>query len=114
IYFGDSTQWYPKFYASGGPKEWVFVTGSGYLSSLSSPAIGPDGTIYFGYDKLYAMNPNGTFKWAFNAGNFSLFSPVVGPYGTIYCADHDERLHALNPDGTEDWHFDAGSLTGEA
>ena len=36
----------------------------------SSPAIGADGTIYVGSedDKLYAINPDGSQKWAFSTG----------------------------------------------
>ena len=37
----------------------------------SSPAIGPDGTIYFGdwNGNFHALNPNGTEKWEYHTGN---------------------------------------------
>ena len=48
--------------------KWNYTTGS---DIVSSPAIGSDGTIYFGsYDgKLYALNPNGTQKWNYTTGD---------------------------------------------
>ena len=53
----------------------------------SSPAIGSDGTIYVGsdYDDLYAINPDGSIKWEFNAGRGRVdSSPTIGSDGTIY------------------------------
>jgi len=40
-------------------------------SILSSPAIGSDGTIYFGSldGNLYAVDPAGALKWNYQAGN---------------------------------------------
>ena len=52
-----------SFYAQvPGTKKWEFSTAD---AITSSPAIGTDGTIYFGsYDgKLYALKPDGTKKW---------------------------------------------------
>ena len=46
--------------------KWSFTTGG--VIMYSSPAIGSDGTIYVGSDKLYAINPNGTFKWSYTTG----------------------------------------------
>ena len=47
---------------NNGLEKWEFDTGS---SIFSSPAIDPDGTIYFGseYSKLYALYTNGLNKW---------------------------------------------------
>ena len=66
-----------------GAKKWEFAAGS---PISSSPAIGSDGTVYFGsYDnKVYALNPNGTEKWNFVTGNKLNSSPAIGPDGTIY------------------------------
>ena len=48
-----------------GTEKWSFETGDGIESS---PAIGADGTIYFGSHDgyLYAVNLDGTEKWSFN------------------------------------------------
>ncbi|MCA1555031.1 MAG: PQQ-binding-like beta-propeller repeat protein, partial [Chloroflexi bacterium] len=48
---------------------WTFNSG---LSVSSSPAIANDGTIYVGAwnNNLYAINPNGTQKWAHAVGSY--------------------------------------------
>jgi len=56
----------------------------------SSPTIGTDGTIYIGagYGKhtnpanLYALNPDGTQKWAFPTSGGINYSPAIGSDGT--------------------------------
>jgi outer membrane protein assembly factor BamB len=66
---------------------WEFVTGA---EVRSSPALGADGTIYIGsFDgKLYALNPDGTTKWALlmppDSSVRVLTSPLLGSDGTIY------------------------------
>ena len=82
--------------------------------TLSSPAIGADGTIYVGIGlsgwrnrinngKLSAINPDGTQKWVFYAGNSPIYSsPSIGTDGKIYVGSRDpDKLHAINPDGPE-------------
>ena len=73
----------------------------------SSPAIGADGTIYVGSDdnNLYAINPNGTQKWAFPTGMTIVSSPAIGADGTIYVGSYDNNLYAINQDGTQKWTF---------
>ena len=70
----------------------------------SAPAIGSDGTIYIGsVDKnLYAINPDGSKKWAFKTGDRVRSSPAVGSDGTIYVGS-DKNLYAINPDGSKKW-----------
>ena len=41
---------------------------SGLGGAGTSPTIGEDGTIYCGYYKLKAINPDGSLKWEFNPG----------------------------------------------
>ena len=50
------------------------------------PAIGLDGTVYFGCDdgKLYALNPDGNKKWDFTAGGAVGSSPAIAADGTVY------------------------------
>ena len=74
---------------------------------FSSPAIGPDGTIYFGsWDKnFYAYNPDGTKKWSYQLGAVEFSSPIIGADGTIYFGDYDKNLYALNPNGTKKWTY---------
>jgi outer membrane protein assembly factor BamB/subtilisin family serine protease len=76
----------------------------------SSPALGPDGTIYlFGADQsLYALSPDGQEQWAFRAGGAILSASVaVAKDRTIYFGADDGNLYALAPDGKEKWRFAA-------
>jgi outer membrane protein assembly factor BamB len=79
-------------------------------SNYSSPAIGPDGTIYVGSqdDYLYAVNSDGTLKWRLQTGGVVRSSPAIGADGTIYVGSYDNRLYAINPDGTLKWYYMTG------
>ena len=77
----------------------------------STPAVGPDGTIYVGsHDgRLYALQPaTGAIRWSYNAGSFISSSPAVGADGTLYFGSGSFRLHAVGPDGRERWTFPVG------
>ncbi len=124
-----------KFYAINpdGSKKWAFEAAAGIppwkIISFSldgngvksSPTIGSDGTIYVGSDDsyLYAINADGSKKWAFETNvdgrqgpNFGLdrvrSSPVIGSDGTIYVGSGDYNLYAINPDGSKKWNFKTG------
>ncbi|MCZ7572237.1 MAG: PQQ-binding-like beta-propeller repeat protein [Ardenticatenaceae bacterium] len=111
---------------SDGSEKWAFETYAdtyGRAQIFTSPAIAEDGTIYFGtgvYKVLgvtlgtnvfYALNPDGTLKWAYPAdaatgGTLSqqiFMNPAIGPDGTVYFSA-GFTTYALNPDGTERWH----------
>jgi len=104
-----------------GTVKWTFTPEDLFKSSPSfgsSPSIGPDGTIYIGSHKnnVYVINPDGTEKWLFDAGdpvynkrydiwNGILSSPAIASDGTIYIRSLSNFLFAINPDGTEKWRF---------
>jgi outer membrane protein assembly factor BamB len=83
----------------------------------ATPAIGLDGTIYFGERVLegseivgleVALNPDGTLKWDAHYGH-SPTSAAIGADGTIYFGSGSHNpasLYALNPDGTLKWQYD--------
>jgi len=78
----------------------------------SSPAIGPDGTIYVGsHDayrgKLYAINPDRSLKWQpFETQSDVSSSPAIAPDGTIYIGSGDGNLYAIDStNGNEKWRF---------
>ena len=85
-----------------------------FESIESSPAIGNDGTIYFGtfafdgmylYESyLYALNSFLGFKWRFPMGPIHS-SPAIGSDGTIYVGSWDNYLYAINANGTLKWKF---------
>lgn len=63
----------------------------------SSPAIGPDGTVYFGCndDNLYALDSNGNLKWKHQAPDMIESSPALASNGTIYFGCNDGNLYAI-------------------
>jgi hypothetical protein len=85
--------------------KWAFDYGDPNIQS--SPAIGPDGTIYLGSPdgNLYALNPDGAEKWAFYTGSTIQSSAAIGADGTIYIFGTDGNLYAVKPDGTQKWAF---------
>lgn len=85
-----------------GSLQWRFGARS---AIYSSPAVGADGTIYFGSDdhSLYAINPDGTFKWRFETGGAVKSSPAIGSDGTIYFGSIDRQIYAVGPNGKLKW-----------
>jgi len=94
----------------------IINSGEG-VDTLTSPTIGPDGTIYVsdvGF-RIVAVNPDGNLKWQVWTHGEVVGPPAVAPDGTIYveiddppptgsCADGlNKCLVALNPDGTIKW-----------
>jgi len=79
--------------------------------SDSAPAVGNDGTIYFGTwtGKLWALNPDGSRKWAFSAGSEIKSAPAIAQDGTVYFGCRDRKLYAVRADGTEAWEFRTGA-----
>jgi len=102
-----------------GSMKWDFQAGQDFVIQ-STPAIGSDGTIYFGtWDgidnamtgKIFAVNPkDGSLKWSLPTLGQIVSSPAIGPDGTIYIGEQagSNKFHALNPDGTEKWTFSPG------
>ena len=95
--------------AKAGTLIWKYQTGS---FTSSTPALAPDGTIYFGSaDRhIYALNPNGTLQWKVPTGTGTerqsglvMAAPSIAANGTIYVPVTLDGLYALNPDGTLRW-----------
>lgn len=91
-----------------GEKLWSFAADQGLQSS---PAIGTDGTIYFGSDGgiLFALNRDGSIKWEYKTGGSIVSSPAIGPDGTIHVGSTDRVLYALSPEGRLKWLASPGS-----
>jgi outer membrane protein assembly factor BamB len=84
-------------------------------STVSSPAIDKDGTIYIGEDGIhhsyfFAINPNGSEKWHLDPGDWVMSSPAISSDGIIYFGSLNSNLNALCPNGTIEWirHLGAG------
>ncbi len=87
----------------------------------STPALGPDGTIYVSFDDsqfkeiwideqfigvvsidephLKAVNPDGSVKWVKRIGSVGAFTMAVGSDGLIYAAGDDSQLYVIDPNG---------------
>jgi outer membrane protein assembly factor BamB len=87
--------------------EWKLSIGGG---SDSPPAIGSDGTIYFGTwtGNLWAINPDGSRKWVFQAHNEIKSAPAVATNGTVYFGSRDRSLYAVQANGKKLWEFPTG------
>jgi outer membrane protein assembly factor BamB len=82
-------------------------------SMESSPVVDSDGIIYFGTigadSKLYAIYPNGTKKWSYQAGGLLWSTPALAEDGAIYITSYDAKLHALySSNGTLKWKVSGG------
>src|SRR5207247_9916330 len=73
--------------------------------SDSSPALAPDGTIYFGTfnGRFWALKPDGSQKWIFRAKLEIRSSPAIGKDGTIYFGSSDRNVYGLDPAGRMLW-----------
>jgi len=81
--------------------KWKVDVGAG-----THPSIGPDGTIFAGYNTLYAINPvDGSVKWTYNVpGKIRGGMPCISSEGNIYFGTSDTGLFvALSSEGLEKW-----------
>lgn len=100
---------------------------SPYLTDISIPTVGPDGTIYIPDAKteaLYALKPDGTMKWKAVFDGLRLFNSnaTIGIDGTVYIeaersipqvGNAGGKIFALSPvNGKIKWSYDvtAGTL----
>jgi outer membrane protein assembly factor BamB len=63
----------------------------------SSPAIGADGTVYFGSldGYIYAVTADGHLRWRYRTGGGVYSSPAIGPDCTLYVGSNDGYLYAI-------------------
>lgn len=102
-----------------GSKRWTHQGGPG----TCTPAVGRDGTIYYGTHRLnntqngmfYAVNPNGTTKWSFSFyGNDYPSSPTIDSLGNLYFGSTyvTGYLYSLRADtGQFNWQVQVGEIS---
>jgi outer membrane protein assembly factor BamB len=63
----------------------------------TAPAIGGDGTIFFGTagGTFYAVNPDGTERFHYTTGGRISSSPAIGPDGTVFIVSDDGQMYAI-------------------
>lgn len=82
-------------------RSWVFETipsPPSVVGIFSSPAIGADGTVYFGADSLYALDgATGVKRWEFFTGSGMFNStPAISSDGVLYAGCDDYFLYAID------------------
>jgi outer membrane protein assembly factor BamB len=84
----------------------------------STAVIDKNGIAYFGTlgadSSLYAMYPNGTRKWRYNANNLIWSTPAIADDGTIYLPSWGSNLIALYPNGQVKWEVNVQDPTGSS
>jgi outer membrane protein assembly factor BamB len=60
--------------------------------------------------RLYAINPDGSLKWAYSTGGDVHSSPAVGADGTVYVGSSYPvaKLYAIHSDGSLKWAYTTG------
>lgn len=79
----------------------------------SSPAIGPDGNLYFGRDdgNLYVVDPNGNLVWKYSTAGKAIRSSIaVGPDGSAYFGAKNGFFLVLKRAGSQTTCTDASCL----
>ncbi|MHC4158355.1 MAG: outer membrane protein assembly factor BamB family protein [Planctomycetota bacterium] len=115
----EHPDWYIReifiWYGSGDPPEYVeghelyLIGRHKHAPSWSSPALGPDGTIYVSFDDPYlrAVDPDGSVKWATRLGIVGGLTVTVGDDGLVYAASTDNKLYVVEPTGEEVARFES-------
>lgn len=97
----------------------AFRLGQRSVETESSPAVGPDGTIYIGVaemstpprGRVVAVQENGTRKWeSEQLPHYVDSSPALSPDGSVlYIGCWDGKLYALNTaNGAKRWEYSTG------
>ncbi|MBV6420149.1 MAG: Outer membrane protein assembly factor BamB [Ignavibacteriaceae bacterium] len=116
VYFGSYYVYADNFYSysNSGDLNWVYESGSN-RSTASGIIIDSSNTIYFGSRDscLYALNPDGTFKWKYKTSGFIVQEviPNIDLVGNIYITnfifDPTEpdrgEFYCIKPNGTLNW-----------
>jgi outer membrane protein assembly factor BamB len=94
IYVGSWDHKLYSFNAATGAVNWTFLTGD---LGDPSPIIGTDGTIYYSSNDghVYAVNPNGTQKWAAAVDPIIYTSVSMAKDGTLYEGTMTGKLFAI-------------------
>ena len=109
IYFGAGNFVYALTdNGNAGIQKWKYTLNNGDTIGQQSPAVGTDGAVYIGStnDYLYAINPDGSKRWTYQAGgSFGGFGLSIGADGTVYIGCQDDNLYAINSAGMLKWTY---------
>jgi outer membrane protein assembly factor BamB len=81
-----------------------------FNSSVATPAIAANGTIYLGtfYGKFLAFSPAGQLDWVFEVNCEIKSSAAIADDGTVYFGSRNRKFYALTPAGRLKWLFATG------
>jgi outer membrane protein assembly factor BamB len=109
--------------AERGEKKWALEVCTGLYCGVdapfSSPAVAPDGTVYYGDTdpkgnglRLYAVSPSGQMKWFWESDKkpYEFSTPAVGSDGTVYIST-DVGLFAIRGNGSLKWKVEIAAGT---
>jgi len=112
LYLGDRLNRLTGIFPDGTTRCSYTVGNDGDVNS--SPAIGPDGTVYFSGSRqgiVHALTPDCVLKWKISTiTGVGYVSPAVAPDGTVYIGNGGGFLNAINPDGTLKWATQVGGI----
>ena len=85
---------------------WTFYTPD-LDEFTAAPLLADDGTVLVGCSNefIYALNSNGTVKWADSVGGQVNATGALGADSTAYFQTADSMVIALRPDGSTRWTF---------
>jgi outer membrane protein assembly factor BamB len=80
---------------------WTFDPGSSTSSGGASPALGVDGTVYFGTQdgRLLAVDRFGSLLWTYVAAHPIQAAPLIDVDGNLYFRDSLGNLHSVDAGG---------------
>ena len=82
-----------------GSLNWKYTTGN---AITSSPAIGKNGSIYFGSadNNIYSVSKNGALQWTYTTKDEVNSSPAIGSNGLLYIGSSEGYLYAIGAEST--------------
>jgi outer membrane protein assembly factor BamB len=91
-----------------GDVRWVYYAGSRRAKIFSSPALGHDGTIYFGTQGrlFFALDQGSSMLWFKKTGSDNDSTPAVGDNDTVYFASDDGKVRSCAHGGELRWETD--------
>ena len=101
VYVGDVANTFHKIDKQTGAPIWTFTEASDYF--MGKAAVEGE-TVYAPSNdgNLYAINADGSLKWAFETGHFLWAQPQIG-LNAIYLGSMDHYVYAISKDGDELW-----------
>ena len=114
LYFGTNDGELFALNTSNGNARWSFSVPDTFTDREipSAPAIGIDGTIFFGCEnrRVYSITATGQLNWVFPTTGWINSSPVTDANGTVYFASQDGYLYAVDSVGFQLWETFVGDV----